>query len=371
MRGNPPAGPTSGDGGVYPRVCGGTALKSGVHPARNGLSPRMRGNRRKATHGQMPNGSIPAYAGEPRRRRPHSLDERVYPRVCGGTGSLAGSEVPVLGLSPRMRGNRNDQGPFRTCYGSIPAYAGEPWHWRPRPRRWRVYPRVCGGTGGGLTDDVARHGLSPRMRGNHSGGQSSRSCLRSIPAYAGEPLLEGMEGRARWVYPRVCGGTDTGRIYAGHGNGLSPRMRGNRTGAGKGGIGRGSIPAYAGEPRDLFLPLPLEPVYPRVCGGTYPSIWGTGAPLGLSPRMRGNRSRDDVGRAVSRSIPAYAGEPSRPVSMSIWTGVYPRVCGGTACRPPEQPVSAGLSPRMRGNQVWRLDEDQHDRSIPAYAGEPG
>ena len=72
---------------------------------------------------------------------------------------------------------------------SIPARAGEPQRYRSdayKPCRW-VYPRACGGTGG--VTDVASppNGLSPRVRGNRS---------------------------TRWtveiddrVYPRACGGT--------------------------------------------------------------------------------------------------------------------------------------------------------------------
>ena len=57
---------------------------------------------------------------------------RVYPRVCGGTVHPAGRQALVLGLSPRVRGNRGNG------------------------RRFVLSPRV----------PVLAYGLSPRVRGN-------------------------------------------------------------------------------------------------------------------------------------------------------------------------------------------------------------
>ena len=92
-----------------------------------------------------------------------------------------------------------------------------------------VYPRVCGGTPTAISTGVASEGLSPRVRGNRHLYRNQQHLYRSIPACAGEP---GQRGK-RWVddevYPRVCGGT-MGDLDAGDNNfGLSPRVRGNRT----------------------------------------------------------------------------------------------------------------------------------------------
>ena len=70
---------------VYPRVCGGTRV--GInHPVQGvGLSPRVRGNRFGLNLRLLNAGSIPACAGEPVNYvLPKKLSE-VYPRVCGGT----------------------------------------------------------------------------------------------------------------------------------------------------------------------------------------------------------------------------------------------------------------------------------------------
>ena len=74
--------------GVYPRVCGGTGRHAGIAAARAGLSPRMRGNQNRLGRSGYDHGSIPAYAGEPDCALGNAPDGGVYPRVCGGTASI-------------------------------------------------------------------------------------------------------------------------------------------------------------------------------------------------------------------------------------------------------------------------------------------
>ena len=134
---------------VYPRVCGGTGT---VHP---GVVP-------ESTR------SIPACAGEPYRVSA-SEPRTVYPRVCGGTWLASRHTSTCIGLSPRVRGNHEAEEYLRSRHGSIPACAGEPpsgWGWALSAT---VYPRVCGGTTPGERITLER--------------------LRSIPACAGEPSL--------------------------------------------------------------------------------------------------------------------------------------------------------------------------------------
>ena len=253
----------------------------------------------------------------------------VYPRVCGGTTRIRKQITHHRGLSPRVRGNHTPVRGFSRPHRSIPACAGEPCRESPPPPYGRVYPRVCGGTRRPGIDGAGLGGLSPRVRGNLNQSSVRRIIQGSIPACAGEPSVPLSPTHPPLVYPRVCGGT-AGAVYAEHnGQGLSPRVRGNRGGGRAGLVGKGSIPACAGEP------LPYRPqeanyeVYPRVCGGTVclPTI--AIELRGLSPRVRGNLV--DVGGLVQRprSIPACAGEPlpsGRPAGRGR---VYPRVCGGT------------------------------------------
>ena len=90
-----------------------------------------------------------------------------------------------MGLSPRVRGNREFNGFSYRLTGSIPARAGEPpGQGSACAARW-VYPRACG-----------------------------------------EPRFDDDSGGARQVYPRACGGTTLVIGMALLGAGLSPRVRG-------------------------------------------------------------------------------------------------------------------------------------------------
>ena len=51
------------------------------------------------------------------------------------------------------------------------------------------------------------------------------------------------------------------------------------------------------------------------------------AESGLSPRGRGNRGHLAVLHGQERSIPAWAGEPTRPRAIATASAVYPRVAG--------------------------------------------
>ena len=71
---------------------------------------------------------------------------------------------------------------------------------------------------------------------------------------------------------------------------------------------------------------------------------------GLSPRGRGNRRAGELAPTWERSIPAWAGEPGRSTNDAGWMRVYPRVGGGTCLMIDVQGLTNG--------------------SIPAWAGEP-
>ena len=74
-------------------------------------------------------------------------------------------------------------------------------------KKYRVYPRVCGGTFDILVGIPASEGLSPRVRGNRAWNLRAPPISGSIPACAGEPDSLCSVRRIQGVYPRVCGGT--------------------------------------------------------------------------------------------------------------------------------------------------------------------
>ena len=168
--------------------------------------------------------------------------------MCGGTTPMAAYPLIITGLSPRVRGNRDNMVYLIIVQGSIPACAGEPSPARTMAASSTVYPRVCGGTTSPTPSTVLAIGLSPRVRGTHSRIENRTFPGRSIPACAGEPPSLQASCSASKVYPRVCGGTIPASRRPDYGQGLSPRVRGNRRIPQRRSLGGGSIPACAGEP---------------------------------------------------------------------------------------------------------------------------
>ena len=293
-------------------MCGGTPRRALRMSGREGLSPRVRGNRRRRSSGRAITGSIPACAGEPVSLPPAPARPWVYPRVCGGTLSMNSGTRRCIGLSPRVRGNPPGVWHDLTAPGSIPACAGEPGQLPLVLHRAEVYPRVCGGTLRSSAMHTLRYGLSPRVRGNHSISAVNHPIHRSIPACAGEPIiLLGAIGVGA-VYPRVCGGTAGASRPRLRRTGLSPRVRGNLSCCSASDCTGRSIPACAGEPTPSLPKWRCTRVYPRVCGGTTSGKKSQGILPGLSPRVRGNPAEGGWQALQSRSIPACAGEPDSP-----------------------------------------------------------
>ena len=111
-------------------------------------------------------GLSPRARGKRPCRRSRWPTKWVYPRECRGTEGAIGIGGGIEGLSPRARGNGSG-GRLRSCRtGSIPASAGERWHAHRWAWKCRVCPRERGGTPGARYEMAAIWGLSPRARGN-------------------------------------------------------------------------------------------------------------------------------------------------------------------------------------------------------------
>ena len=235
-------------GRVYPRPRGGTCSARTPAARGRGLSPPTRGNPRGCERGRLCPGSIPAHAGEPRAPKRQPMWKTVYPRPRGGTRALRLSTLPLMGLSPPTRGNLGGIPSGGGEEGSIPAHAGEPSRASSPESARRVYPRPRGGTGFGNLGKDAQEGLSPPTRGNPLAEWEAAVRARSIPAHAGEPLVDSPSHRLTTVYPRPRGGTVSRPMILGGEKGLSPPTRGNRISCRKCQLCQRSIPAHAGEP---------------------------------------------------------------------------------------------------------------------------
>ena len=303
-----------------------------------GLSPRERGNRTLRCRPGCSGGTIPARAGEPAWTWRSSYRSRDYPRASGGTVASSGSPISMMGLSPRERGNLEhglSSGPEN---GTIPARAGEP--------------------------------LGQRLDGHGRGNDSTGTDTGTIPARAGEPRQVRRRSSCAEDYPRASGGTSTATSSTSPGTGLSPRERGNlrqRRGAPR---CRGTIPARAGEPKRSTGCRRRPRDYPRASGGTH--VVGMAGPpgQGLSPRERGNLV-DLLGSCRDlRTIPARAGEPNGAQTLKRLMGDYPRASGGTVASSLGTYTVTGLSPRERGNLHDAAQRAPCGGTIPARAGEP-
>ena len=229
-----------------------------------------------------------------------------------------------------MRGNHNAPVRQRNYVGSIPACAGQPNAGRLARSRDRVYPRVCGATPDGQASTPTTQGLSPRVRGNRSGGYRWPGLRGSIPACAGQPDRWPLPDFQYSVYPRVCGATYPSLLNIDRSTGLSPRVRGNHV---------------------VVVPSQRScRVYPRVCGATPYVSRAVVIEEGLSPRVRGNLSELNALNVRKRSIPACAGQPGQIAGDHRHHPVYPRVCGAT-------------------DGFWRIGI-RGPGSIPACAGQP-
>ena len=214
----------------------------------------------------------------------------------------------------------------------------------------RSIPACAGEPRAAIATTSPAWGLSPRVRGNPCVRSLFLILLRSIPACAGEPRCPGESVWRQTVYPRVCGGTTVTLTESVFSAGLSPRVRGNPIMIITAVAFIGSIPACAGEPLDESDEDDPYRVYPRVCGGTVRNAAGNTVSAGLSPRVRGNQFALFLCPFLLRSIPACAGEPGPRRRSANLRKVYPRVCGGTAVG------GSFLTSSLR--------------SIPACAGEP-
>ena len=227
---------------------GATPAGFNVRVMSRGLSPRGRGNHGPASAWAHFARSIPAWAGQPWTCATAHLQPAVYPRVGGATRVSHQAGHRRRGLSPRGRGNPACETLAAELGGSIPAWAGQP-DPPPLPLSCNtVYPRVGGATEVKGSVSIDLPGLSPRGRGNLLNLHQFQGHLRSIPAWAGQPDSASREALPKAVYPRVGGATSERSNVSESSMGLSPRGRGNPISPRCPRCSVRSIPAWAGQP---------------------------------------------------------------------------------------------------------------------------
>jgi len=232
------------------------------------------------------------------------------------------------------------------------------------------HPRVGGGTYFARYLEARRMGPSPRGRGNRGTRHADELRSRTIPAWAGEPRADCRAAARPEDHPRVGGGTSGKNLGHLQLCGPSPRGRGNPKLCQDNGWTFRTIPAWAGEPRVASNSIRSATDHPRVGGGTLKGVWTTTQPPGPSPRGRGNLDLRQEVRQAYGTIPAWAGEPRQTDDQTYLRKDHPRVGGGTVLAPAYEPPDPGPSPRGRGNPEPSSPTASRDGTIPAWAGEP-
>ena len=262
---------------------------------------------------------------------------------------IAAGAVRDSGLSPLTRGNPALGRKLHARAGPIPAHAGQP---RPAGSSaghpW-AYPRSRGATAPGFRSMSLPTGLSPLTRGNHRIALPRARRLGPIPAHAGQPRSRSRALAESWAYPRSRGATISEDRLTLTVTGLSPLTRGNPLAPHVHQQHRGPIPAHAGQPRHPGLAAVIRGAYPRSRGATNDQIASSANLQGLSPLTRGNPA-GSVLLAVGRGpIPAHAGQPPARRCRRSCRRAYPRSRGATVSRSPKLVCQRGLSPLTRGN----------------------
>ena len=295
--------------------------------SRTGSSPRARGTRHRGHGAVGVVGIIPACAGNTRALRGEASRRRDHPRVRGehvGAGERHSSQG---GSSPRARGTRLRLRRLSRPRGIIPACAGNTASWTSTSTRCWDHPRVRGEHRRFAVETWLDTGSSPRARGTRLCPICFPMCWRIIPACAGNTRRVTTTRVSARDHPRVRG--EHAHVILGNAflGGSSPRARGTPQVLPEPAGGTGIIPACAGNTAPSARPLPRCRDHPRV-RGEHCSRVSRGCPRwGSSPRARGTRLPPPAGPLGRGIIPACAGNTSESTSTAPRSRDHPRVRG--------------------------------------------
>ena len=128
------------------------------------------------------------------------------------------------------------------------------------------------------------------------------------------------------------------------------------------------IPAHAGNSRESGATGRPRSDHPRACGELTTRRNNRLSVPGSSPRMRGTRLLGEQRVDHDRIIPAHAGNSAPSTSRPSRHADHPRACGELGSRSPGPRFSVGSSPRMRGTLNPEDPDSYLSRIIPAHAG---
>ena len=192
--------------------------------------------------------------------------------------------------------------------------------------------------------------------------------LRFIPACAGNAWTGLLHGQDVPVHPRMRGerSSRSGPGVASHGSSLHARGT-PLDGQPRFALTR-FIPACAGNAVSQGIETLSDAVHPRMRGERIENLPDINIRSGSSPHTRETHVASNSTRAGRRFSPAYAGNARRPADAIADHPVHPRMRGERPLARPCAINARGSSPHARGTQ--RLRESRADlfRFIPACAG---
>ena len=148
-----------------------------------------------------------------------------------------------------------------------------------------------------------------------------------IPALAGNTRTSGGPRRPSRDHPRACGEHPGDVLDASRGMGSSPRLRGTPTALSLAPCRGGIIPALAGNTRMSATVVTSSWDHPRACGEHQKKEYGTGKPMGSSPRLRGTLHGLCAVPDGGGIIPALAGNTALCLALDKHHRDHPRACG--------------------------------------------
>ena len=128
---------------------------------------------------------IPAHAGNTQKEIQRPKADQDHPRACGEHSRAYGHRASQTGSSPRMRGTLVIALRPESCMRIIPAHAGNTAAGLTQQQEPGDHPRACGEHYVQKYTIFDNPGSSPRMRGTRYSNQRRTRCNRIIPAHAG------------------------------------------------------------------------------------------------------------------------------------------------------------------------------------------
>ena len=334
----------------------------------SGSSPLARGTRSKSEAGAFSKRFIPARAGNTPDRGRAPRPAAVHPRSRGEHAHVHQQVSVAAGSSPLARGTPSIGLLHRSPSRFIPARAGNTRDRTFEPVPVTVHPRSRGEHWRRRAHGAGLAGSSPLARGTPRYSDLDHAVLRFIPARAGNTTSRRRASTPPAVHPRSRGEHIGWETQFCRTAGSSPLARGTHR------VGdavlphRRFIPARAGNTGCSTMRTPAPPVHPRSRGEHQEPGFDPRCRRGSSPLARGTPVHRPGRGPRGRFIPARAGNTRWVRKSDASVTVHPRSRGEHGARTDNPDVPIGSSPLARGTLSCPGDRFEHQRFIPARAG---